>query len=101
MNLASFRILYPEFVSTPDATVTAQLNAAAFNVDTGTYGDRYDQAHGLLTAHFLALAPGAQMARLDPKTLKAMGATSLYETTTYGIAFQELRNAASALLRVF
>lgn len=101
MDLASFRIAYPELVTADDSLVTAKLADAARNVDATMFGDRFDQAQGLLAAHYVCLSPGGVVARLDPKTLAAMGATQGYELTTYGLQFRELRDAAVTAVRAF
>lgn len=91
MNRSTFRVRYPEFDSASDALIDAKLADAEVNVDAETYGDRYEQAHGLLTAHYLSCAPGGQFARLEADKLD----------TTYGRAFVELRSAATTMIRVF
>lgn len=104
MDLATFKVTYPELASawaSDDVLVTAKLADAVKNVDTSTFGGTYDQAHGLFAAHLICLSPGGQFARLDPKALGAMGASRGLQTTTYGLQFLELRNAATTALRVF
>lgn len=91
MNLATFRIEFPEFQSATDALVSALLARALLEVDAGGYGQRYDHAHGLLAAHYISCSPGGQMARLE--TDKA--------ETTYGKAYLRLQKSAAALVRVF
>jgi len=65
VNLAAFRARYPEFgtgaagTGASDALVTAALADAADTMDAAVWGTRYDQGHGLLTAHILSLAPNA------------------------------------------
>lgn len=63
MDLAGFRARFPEFRTAPDAVVTAALTAAAGETSTD-FGDSYDEAHGLLAAHKLAISPFGQSARM-------------------------------------
>lgn len=91
MDLATFRAEYPEFATASDTLVEAKLARAEVQVDAAMYGDRYEQAHGLLTAHLICIAPGGQFARLVADNLK----------TTYGADFDDLRDAATTAVRVF
>jgi hypothetical protein len=90
--LAAFRVAFPEFgANVADALINAKLADAANQIDPELYGPTTDQAHGLLTAHLLALAPGGQMARLKSDSSKS----------TYGEQFNALRDAAACGIRVF
>jgi len=97
MDRTAFRVAYPEFGgtdNTSDAQIDAALAAAASEMAPpggAPWFDQYDHAHGLLTAHNLALSPSGKMARLDPKE---------YETT-YGIKFSQIREQVVCGLRVF
>jgi hypothetical protein len=64
MNLATFRVQYPEFKSALDPFVQAFLDAAAREINPTELGEAYDNAHGLLTAHKLAISPFGKQARM-------------------------------------
>ena len=75
MILATFKLLCPEFRTTPDPTVQAFLDSAAKELNAAEIGDAYDEAHRLLTAHKIAISPLGTNAR----TLNDAGETT-YET---------------------
>lgn len=83
LTLEQFRERFPAFEDTPEGLVRARLDEAARAVSASSWGPRADDAHGLLTAHMLALEPMGEQARLK---LPGGG-----ETTTYGRRFEELR----------
>lgn len=97
MLYTAFVRQFPEFKNVDATLVQVQLDAAALELDqsvwglpanltpTPTVGTRYDQAHGYLAAHKLALSPYGQNVRLDPKTVDPKTGT-----TTYNIHFQSL-----------
>lgn len=82
MDLAAFRVQYPEFVATADATVEAKLAAAETRTDRDAFGDDADAAQGLLAAHLLALSPFGVPARKSDST-----------ETTYLVEWQRLARA--------
>lgn len=65
MNLASFRIRYPEFARADDTLVQAHLDEAEGGLDPAVYGTRFDEAHGLLTAHTLSISPFGRALRQE------------------------------------
>ncbi len=67
MLLADWRVQFPEFAAAPDALVQAFLDASELQVDAEVWGTLFDQGHGYLTAHKLALSPYGQAARLSKK----------------------------------
>lgn len=81
MNLAAFRVMFPELNTAPDALVVRFLASAALSVDADLYADRYDDAQGYLTAHLLCQSPYGKNARLDAKSGK----------TTYGERYEQMR----------
>lgn len=81
MNLATFRVEYPELATAPDALVNTKLASAARSIDSDLFGDRYDDAHGLLAAHLICLSPYGKNARLSSKEGK----------TTYGERYEQIR----------
>lgn len=96
MDLAAFRVAFPEFRTAPDGLVSGKLANAAARLDAGRYGDTYEEAHGLLTAHLVAMSPFGSSLRLDPKASAAAGAL-----TTYEHAWKKLEKMAAAGIRVF
>lgn len=64
MNLAQFRSRFPEFRTAQDAPVQAALDAAALETNATELGSVYDEAHGLLAAHKLAISPFGTNARM-------------------------------------
>jgi hypothetical protein len=97
MLYAAFVAQFPEFANVPATLIQVHLDAAALELDknvwglpgtatpTPTVGTRYDQAHGYLAAHKLALSPYGMNVRLDPKTVDPK--TGM---TTYNVHFQAL-----------
>lgn len=88
MNLAAFRARFPEFATAQDALVNACLTASA--AETSSELDAYDEAHGLLAAHKLAISPFGGMARLEAglKTTYEQERTALLNRTVvpFGVA---------------
>lgn len=64
MNLAAFRVRFPEFDAVADALVQARLDDALLELDSNDWGDLLDQGQSYLAAHKLALSPYGQQARL-------------------------------------
>lgn len=65
MTLIVFRATYPEFKQTGDADVQIKLAEAARRISSDAFGDRYDDAHGLMAAHLLWISPFGATMRLD------------------------------------
>ena len=83
MTEAEFKVSFPEFRSiwtNSDEMLTAYLSHAQHRIDCDVFGNKANQAHGLLTAHTLAVAPGGQMARLVSKE----------GDTTYGMQYRQI-----------
>lgn len=72
MNLAAFRIRYPEFRTAVDPFVQSVLDSAATELNATEIGAPFDEAHGLLTAHKIAISPLGTNAR----TLNDKGQTT-------------------------
>lgn len=95
VDLSTFKQRYPEFRSCTDAQVLAALEATETQLPAGAleqsiapwYGYA-DEAHGLLTAHTLALSPSGQSARLVPP--RGAGADWAGQTT-YHARYEQLR----------
>lgn len=77
----TFRARWTEFAPTADAVVQAALNEAARRTDARVFGDRTDDAVGLLAAHNLSISPQGMPARLESKDGE----------TTYMVALKLLR----------
>lgn len=78
MFYAQFIVRHAEFRPAPQETVVACLTAAANELSAAEIGLPYDEAHGLLAAHKLALSPFGRNARM----VRDDG------TTTYGDEFK-------------
>jgi hypothetical protein len=65
VNLSTFSIIYPEFDEADPTMVQAHLEQAAARLHAETWGDRYDEIHGLETAHDLAMSPFGRALRQD------------------------------------
>ena len=91
MDLAGFRLMFPEFVSCDNPLIQQYLDAAALQLNVIYWGTWYDKAHGFKTAHMLCLAPNGQMSRLVAKD----------GSTTYGRQFEELQGGIAFGDRVF
>lgn len=64
MTLTDFRIRYPEFRTASDAFVNAYLVDAVNLVRGLVLLPVYDTAHGLATAHLIAISPAGKNARM-------------------------------------
>jgi hypothetical protein len=60
----TFLTRHPAFADVDLALISACLDAAAEEVDAEVFGARTNEAHGLLTAHKLAMDPMGLNARL-------------------------------------
>jgi hypothetical protein len=77
LDLASFRVLYPEMDRVADTLAQAKLDEAEGRIDPDYFGaGAVDQAHGLLSAHLIAISPAGRQARLVPE--KAQGNSTTY-----------------------
>ena len=110
MLLSTFQVTYPEFRAlwtSPNtgAQVTQFLAMAALEMDQYIWGapldtgpgtplSNYDSAHGLLTAHKLALTPFGQNARMVAK--QGLG----YDRTTYGTEYKLAQRRTASGYRV-
>lgn len=84
LDLAAFQVRFPEFALTDVGAISAALADAATRTGD-VWGTKEDAAHGLLTAHILALSALGQQSRLE----------SDKSETTYG---KELRRMRLALV---
>lgn len=89
-TVATFKARWAEFEPTPEATVQAVLNEAARQLDARLFGDRFDDAVGLLAAHKLSISPRGQTGR------KEKGAsTDPLAQTTYGLELITMMQGAA------
>jgi hypothetical protein len=72
VTAASFKVAFPEFVTAPDAIVTARIGMAQRRTPAGIWGDLEDDGVSYLTAHLLALAPSARDMRKGEKPGETM-----------------------------
>ena len=75
MDLPEFRARYPEFRTAVDELVVSILSDAEHRVSADVFGEKYDLAHGLMTAHLLAISPFGRSQRLVND-----GGKTLYQT---------------------
>lgn len=87
MDITAFRAAYPEFDEAGDTLVTAKLTDAAGRLSTDAWGDRYDEAHGLMTAHKLVMSPFGRDLRSEN------GADLLYWPALEQLRFEHLPRA--------
>lgn len=90
VTAASLKIRFPEFVDAEDALVTASITDAALMVDSSFYGAKADMAITWLAAHYVAVNPMGELARL----VKDDG------TTTYLLGFNQVQKSIGAGCRV-
>lgn len=91
LTRAQFLEAYSAFATAGNELIDATLVKAERRIGEA-WGDLEDEAHGLLTAHMLAIDPKGQMARL---------VNQKDGSTTYGKEFAELQTMAACGLRVF
>ncbi len=86
LSITTFRARFPEFQSLPDPTIQDAINRGAAQSDSVIFGDLVDESTGYLAAHFLALSPYGQQARL----------TGANESTTYYLHWRRLATKKAA-----
>lgn len=64
-DLATFRVLFPEFASVSDAAVGVYLDDAGGHLDQGAWGNCYAKAVMYYAAHELALSMARQASAVD------------------------------------
>ncbi len=65
LDLAGFRVRFPEFQAVHDDYLTAKLTDASARLSPAVFGGRTNEAHGWLAAHLAASAPWGYQARLQ------------------------------------
>lgn len=83
ISFADFTGKYPEFASITEALFNEKLATAQGMISAAVFGDVYEQAVYLKTAHLVALSPHGGQARLN----------KFSEKTVYGVAYEELKRA--------
>jgi len=65
MDIDAFRTAHPEFNAASTELVQDKLDAAERRLSATAWGTRFDDAHGLLTAHLLWSSPFGASMRLE------------------------------------
>jgi hypothetical protein len=68
LDLAGFRVRFPEFKAVADGYLLAKLADASVRLSPAVFGARVNEAHGWLAAHLAASAPWGYQARLQGST---------------------------------
>jgi len=89
VTATSFKAAFPEFEAAADALVTTKLAAARLQLDTSTWGTRYDEGVMWLTAILLSSSPYGENARLSDNKSK----------TVYHENYTRLRNIVTVAIR--
>jgi hypothetical protein len=90
LDLAGFRVRFPEMANIPDARVQAALDDALIEFDQDLWGAKLAKGQGFLAAHDIACSPAGQNARLVDKT----------GSTTYYVKYRKLLNQVAKGPRV-
>jgi hypothetical protein len=85
LDVPTFQFDFFEFAETDPALIERALARAQRMVDATVWGDQTDDAVGLLTAHYLAMANRGSNEKVKPG-----------QTTTYWDEFVELRTSVVA-----
>lgn len=85
VNVAAFKVSFPEFAKAGDTLLEAHLAQAALEVDAGLWGVWADNGVMLTAAHSLAMSPFGMNARMVAKD----------GSTTYGKKLDEKRAMVS------
>lgn len=65
LDLAGFRVRFPEFKAVANDYLTAKLTDAYARLSPAVFGARENEAHAWLAAHLAASAPWGYQARLQ------------------------------------
>lgn len=83
LDVAAFRVRHPEFKGVDSGLITVKLADAVKRLSPAVFGNRYDEAHGNLTAHLLAGgAPWGVAARLKDGSGKTCYSAALDDMIT-------------------
>lgn len=75
MDTLTFKARFPEFGRLPDPTIQDAINRGVAQTNANVMGTMTDESIGYLAAHFLALSPYGQQARMVAKD----GSTTYYQ----------------------
>ena len=89
MDCITFKARFPEFNRLPDVTIQDALDRGVAQTNANVFGPLQDEASSYLAAHFLALSPYGQQARLVAKD----GTTTYF---THWIRIAQLKSAGYA-----
>ena len=67
MTLVQFRTRWPEMNFASDVYIQAYLDAAALRLDPLAWGNLFDEGHGYLAAHMIAITPSGFASGLSDK----------------------------------
>ena len=67
LDVASFKVVFPEFTDAGDAMIALYIQDASQRVNVA-FGSLFDRAHAIMTAKMLAQSSFGQQARLLSKT---------------------------------
>jgi len=120
LTAAQFRQDYPQFADTDDAVIDRHLTKAALRIASVAWGDFYDEAHGLITAHLLTIRDRAASLGSDAtgpirrerqdgfydveyafSTSSSPEESGGYNATVYGKEFLNLQKAVVLPVRIF
>lgn len=94
MTLDEFKAMFPEITGYSDAYMTLWIQAAVNMVSQDRFGDQYDYAVGLLSAHYIT---SDDSALANQQTVGSMSVTysngednSHYNMTMYGRIYYRL-----------
>ncbi len=65
IELAGFRVRFPEFKAVDDGYLEAKITDASERLSPAVFGARTNEAHAWLSAHLAASAPWGYQARLQ------------------------------------
>lgn len=86
VTVSSLQTRYPEFANVPSATVQAAIDDAALMIDSAFWGNKSDMGITALAAHYIAINPLGEFARLDKKR----------EKTVYWMQYQQIMYSLGA-----
>lgn len=78
-DISDFRARFPEFTTVVDPIITANLGAAALEVDPTIWGAKTSEGILLLTAHKLTISPWGQAVRTTKQGTVVMAQTQYWQ----------------------
>jgi hypothetical protein len=89
----TFKARFPEFNRLPDVTIQDAINRGVAQTNANVFGPLQDEASAYLAAHFLALSPYGQQARLVSSAELAMRSTTYF---SHWLRIAQLKSAGYA-----